>query len=168
MSGITSFNRHKNWIIGMNADSSPDIADMSPAQLFNQIGRILVADAPSGWQEILLTERYLFRRSEEVALATLKDGRVKGFTPGDGFELIDLFTALRKITYQPGKGAWFTAKFKLTIDGKFSIDYDYDNEPEWDVPIVPETYAEDLERFPRAPEYIPEWLQEKLREAGHQ
>ncbi|MFD0692101.1 hypothetical protein [Actinomadura fibrosa] len=54
------------------------------------------------------------------------------------------------------------AEFRLSKLGVFSIDYGFDNEPEWAVPVVPESYVEDLEQFPKDSEKIPVWFQEKL------
>lgn len=46
------------------------------------------------------------------------------------------------------------------------MDVDYDNEPDWKIPVVPATYAEEQEQFPRDLEHQPEWYQQKLREAA--
>ncbi|NHC12931.1 hypothetical protein G9H71_03965 [Motilibacter sp. E257] len=69
--------------------------------------------------------------------------------------------------YQQGKGAWYTARVGVTPDGRLSIDLDYDHEPQWRFDVVPETYVEDLEMFPRDEESLPGWLKEKVRQSGN-
>ncbi len=64
--------------------------------------------------------------------------------------------------YQPGKGTWFTARCTITADGRMSFDFDYDNEPEWDIDVYPDAYAEDQEKYPRDEEHQPDWLKHKL------
>jgi hypothetical protein len=82
-----------------------------------------------------------------------------------GFDLHNAFAALRKAMYQPGKGTWFTAEFRLTREGHFSTDFDVDNEPNWRVPIGAAAYARDLRDFPRDKECIPDWLRAAVDES---
>ncbi|WP_020577829.1 immunity protein YezG family protein [Actinopolymorpha alba] len=71
-------------------------------------------------------------------------------------DLYELFLDLRDATYEPGKGAWYTAEFVVDGDGRFSIDFDYDNRPAV-VSATEDDYFDDLEKYPRAPELIPDW-----------
>jgi hypothetical protein len=70
---------------------------------------------------------------------------------------------LREVMYRPGVGTWFTFTLTITPDGAADAQFDYDNEPEWDTPQIPQLYVEDMERFPRDDDHIPAWLAEKLR-----
>ncbi|SDJ99811.1 hypothetical protein SAMN05428985_102198 [Nocardioides sp. YR527] len=51
-----------------------------------------------------------------------------------------------------------------------SVNFNYDDEPAWSRPIdaanYAANYADDLEDFPRADEFIPAWLRGRLQEAG--
>ncbi len=69
---------------------------------------------------------------------------------------------LRAATYQDGKGAWFTAEISVTGEGRFEARYDYDSRPEFSIELVPSTFADDLQRFPRAEQHQPQWLKDEL------
>jgi hypothetical protein len=58
---------------------------------------------------------------------------------------------------QPGRGAWFTTTVRVSTDGRYSFDFDYDNEPDWHIRPLDETYMADLEKYPRPPDQIPAW-----------
>ncbi|MFD0692098.1 immunity protein YezG family protein [Actinomadura fibrosa] len=131
-------------------------------RLVGRVKDVVLSNAPLGWEEVVLTERFLYRVSEEVVMAKSVSGEVVNFSISHECDLDEIFDELRAMMYERGKGAWFTVEFRLSRSGRFSIDYDFDNEPEWAAPVVPESYVEDLERFPREPENIPAWLQEKL------
>lgn len=75
--------------------------------------------------------------------------------------------ALRKASLSPNGGAWFTADIRVRRDDDVSAEYDYDNEPDFGpVPATPKNYADDMERFPRAEENIPDWLRRYVEAAG--
>ena len=102
------------------------------------------------------------------------EASMRAYSPDDslsypdlgGFAFSKAMRALRSAMAQPGTGAWFSAEIKLTGEGGFTMDVDYDSEPAWKVPIVAETYVEEQELFPRDDENQPEWYRQKLREAG--
>lgn len=58
--------------------------------------------------------------------------------------------------------AWFSATLRVTDDGRFTFDFDYDNLPAWHIPPCDETYIADLEKFRRPADQIPTW-----RHPGH-
>ncbi len=52
----------------------------------------------------------------------------------------------------------------MTPEGGATAEYNYDSEPEWDVPIDPIAYVTDQEKFPRHEEHQPDWLKQRLAE----
>ncbi|WP_068482682.1 hypothetical protein [Pseudoclavibacter helvolus] len=76
----------------------------------------------------------------------------------------DAMDAVRVATYREGTGTWFSAKFTVTAAGAFTAEYNYDEEPVWDVPVDSIAYVTDQKRFPRDEEHQPEWLKAKLAE----
>ncbi|WP_068494061.1 hypothetical protein [Pseudoclavibacter helvolus] len=72
--------------------------------------------------------------------------------------------ALRAASYREGAGTWFSAKFTVTAAGAFTAEYNYNDEPEWDVPVDSIAYVTDQKHFPRDEEHQPEWLKAKLAE----
>lgn len=121
--------------------------------------------AGAGWQTGTLIYRLAGKVGESSATAKHYDGRTT-HPVIDGFAMDEAVEALRAAMARPGTGAWFTATIHLTVNGSFSMDVDYDNEPDWRIPVVPATYGEEQEQFPRDREHQPEWYQQKLREAG--
>lgn len=79
--------------------------------------------------------------------------------------VLALCKKLRHGMYQEGKGTWFSMTYTITRPSSFTVDFNYDEQPKFQFAPDPELYVEDLKRFPRDPEHIPDWLQEKLREA---
>lgn len=75
---------------------------------------------------------------------------------------------LRRPTPQPGKGAQDTAVVTVTSSGSllFDDDDDDDDEPQWHIDVVPDSYVEDPEVFPRDEEHRLAWLRQKLDLAG--
>ncbi|WP_246006976.1 hypothetical protein [Actinomadura pelletieri] len=72
---------------------------------------------------------------------------------------------MRTRMYTQGKGTWFTAEYVIVHPGRYSVDFDYDNEPDFGFEIDTKTYANEMKYFPRDEEYIPTWLRQKLNEA---
>lgn len=72
---------------------------------------------------------------------------------------------LRAGRYQKGRGAWFSMRYTITPPTHYDVTFSYDNPPDFLIPADPHAYVNDLEYFPRDPEHIPTWLQEKIDEA---
>jgi hypothetical protein len=65
-----------------------------------------------------------------------------------------------------GQRGWFTANLVIKRPGRYSIDYDYDNQPDFFPPLNAHLYALDFDYFSRTPENTPAWLKRKLDEAA--
>ncbi|MGW6280264.1 hypothetical protein [Kribbella sp. NPDC055071] len=130
-------------------------------ETLDTIGRALVADLPSGWRSVTATYLATATYAEFDADLIGADGVADQVDPlPEGLE--DGFETLRRQMYQPGKGAWLTARLTITPDGHFETDFDYDHEPAWSMPVDDDIYAADLAEFPREDQYIPGWLRAKL------
>lgn len=134
------------------------------AELHQHIGQALVAAAPLGWVELRRVQVQVGKTGQAFHRAVLTNGEEDGRWSAP-MAVGKALRELRSLMYRPGKGAWYTAVCTVTSSGEVSFDVD-DDEPQWDIDVVPETYAEDLEMFPRDEEHRPAWLQEKLRLAG--
>ncbi len=87
---------------------------------------------------------------------------------------IDLRNAMAKAS----AGAWFTGRLRLEASGAYRFEFDWDSEPVWPVEVDLEgnivkservetaELREDLRRHPRADEFMPGWLQERLSASG--
>ena len=127
--------------------------------LYKTIAMGCAASRPEQWTECVLD----FKKIERYALAELY------FTNPPGkptYAEIDdgVFEALVKLraemaTLNDGE-AWYTAVFRMTPDGKYKFDFDYDHLPAFD--LMPETdkWQDEFKRYPR-PELqaqIQDWL----------
>ncbi|MFC5997809.1 hypothetical protein ACFP6A_03595 [Quadrisphaera sp. GCM10027208] len=137
---------------------------VDPTLLYQQIFNAFRAAAPEGWTVGHITYLCAGKTAEYQALATMPDGRKVGFgrIPRT---LSKAFRALRDSMYRPGRGTWYTATATLYPDGRFSLDVDYDHEPQWDSPTSPGHYVEDAEQYPRDEKHTPDWLRQRLTEA---
>ncbi|HET6989510.1 MAG TPA: hypothetical protein VFI00_22970 [Kribbella sp.] len=134
---------------------------MSEIGTIDAIARALTAGLAPGWREVSAVYRATAPYAELDGTVLGPDGERTQLDPlPDGLE--DLFEALRRQMYQPGKGAWLTAYVSVTADGHFSTDFDYDHEPGWSIPVDAGIYSADLAEFPRDDQYVPVWLRTKL------
>lgn len=140
----------------------PD-ADMRPT--YQQILREAAGIAGEGWSTISIVSRRVARYAETDITATYADGGTRQLS-ASGTSLLKLIRGMRRQQYRPGTGAWFTAELRFMRAGTFSADFDYDDEPQWYAPIPPENYVEELERFPRDDEHIPDWMRSRLESAA--
>lgn len=142
-----------------------DLPDV--AEFYQRIGHGLVSGAPVGWVDVRMVDIEVGNAAQSTNVAVMQDGaEIDDW--GVDTAVYQALEDLRRVTYQPGQSAWYTAVVTVTAEGSVSFDFDYDNEPEWDIDVVPMTYVEDLEMFPRDEEHRPAWLREKLRLAAPQ
>ncbi|MBP7451412.1 MAG: hypothetical protein KA914_01320 [Ottowia sp.] len=84
-------------------------------------------------------------------------------SPGlEGFGL--LRTAMAKLG-----SAWYTAIFRMTPDGKFNFEFDYDHLPAFDIVPSPSKWRDEFKQYPR-PELqaqIQDWMDSDENDALH-
>jgi hypothetical protein len=128
-----------------------------------EAGSGVLAAAPDGWTELRFrldaTAELLSNKFE----ATLEDGSTVHLSAPDPPR--KKLQELRARMYEQGKGTWFTARYVIVRPGRYSVDFDYDNEPDFGMPIDPLTYLNDLKYFPRDDEHVPDWLRQRVEEA---
>ncbi|SMG32071.1 hypothetical protein [Agreia pratensis] len=130
---------------------------------FEETAKALFSLIPPGFERIELRMRSLVGYNSASARTVRADGT------RDSVKNIKIATdaakRLREAMYREGAGTWFSVLFVVTVEGKVDVAYNYDEEPEWKYPIDPVLYVQDLEKFPRDPENVPEWLQKRVFEA---
>jgi hypothetical protein len=143
----------------VNAESAGTDVVARRNELELEIAR-LVADAPApGWNSLKLVMKCVGKVQGGLIFMDRKGTEEREFPPRSSYRR---FRELKDIMFREGHGTWFSMTVELEHDGHMSATYNYDEEPAWDVPIGDGEYAVDLERYPRSPEHIPAWLQEKL------
>ncbi|UGT58282.1 immunity protein YezG family protein [Nocardia asteroides] len=134
--------------------------------LVHAIGQLLVDRTPAHWAAITFSAECTTSVSTyDLMIATVDSEPTRHEISQEVYEKVE---TLRRVMYQPDKGAWFSMVLEITADGEYSTSFDYDGppkteqyKPEW----TPQTYALDLQEFPRSRTNIPQWLQDKLSAA---
>jgi hypothetical protein len=144
----------------IRARSSPEDA----RALTEELGRALYSLMPAEADRI----EYEVRKVAPLGLETARwiesnNDRHPARVPD---EVTALAKQLREAMYRPGAGTWFKAAMTVTRAGSMDVDFNYDDEPDWDAPIDPHMYVQDLQKFPREDAAIPKWLHDRLAEAG--
>jgi hypothetical protein len=136
---------------------------MTSEHVAELIQRAAAASSPEGFDRAVLTAK-LLSSFEQWQLRVVSGDAEAG--PKAPEEIIDAVEELRDDMATPQGGAWYTAVFTVEGDGTFGVTFDYDHRPQWDVGLDAEAerrmFVEDLERYPRAPEAVPEWLRAML------
>lgn len=143
--------------------AQPTMSQSQQDELLTEIGRILASAILDDWEEI----RFSFGGVVDVSMPTMAvlrpDDSVQTLTPPR--KASRLMRELREGTYEPVRGAWFTARYVIEQSGTYRVEYDYDNEPALDFPLANSAYASDLAQFPREPRNVPDWLRAKVDQA---
>ena len=132
-------------------------------ELLKEIGAEILQHQPKKGEKLVYERMTAAGYGNSSLTAIYENGTSEQISPPAS--IISPCEKLRYGMHQEGKGTWFSMTYTITRPSSFTVDFNYDEEPEFQFAPDPELYAEDLEQFPRDPEHIPEWLQEKLREA---
>lgn len=125
-------------------------------QLIQEIGRLILRTLPPGWAESNIEYRAAGTHHELVAHLVAPNGTVVPLSPPP--EVRELFGRLREGMYQPERGTWVSALYRLQRPSSYSVDFNGDYEPMWDIPPAAADLAEELQRHPRAAANVPAWL----------
>lgn len=90
--------------------------------------------------------------------------------PSPDFELYRAWAHLRRVMSGPDRGAWMTARLRVSSDGRYSMDFEWDERPVWPGSVDAEgvihngddvdrsALLNDLRRYPREARMTPAWL----------
>ncbi|MFI0482179.1 hypothetical protein [Actinomadura sp. 9N215] len=136
-------------------------------KLLQEVGAEIISAAPAGWVEVRYSLGMTAELSGGYVTVRLEDDTTVRVKPPETSRL--KLRELRAGMYEPGKGTWFSAEYVVVRPGRYSVDFDYDNEPSFTATLnfkpSPMTYVNDLKWFPRDDEHIPGWLRQKIIEA---
>ncbi|SER22962.1 hypothetical protein [Lentzea albida] len=136
---------------------------MPPDEQHHLVGeatKTLLGQAPSGWERIIMDYMVVGRKVNVGAIARLQDGSTQRFPAPR--ELAPMLSALRQGMYTPDGGAWYSFRLIVQPPDRFTIQYNWNDQPPFPAPPAREQFALDQERFPRTPENMPEWFQRGL------
>ncbi|MCP2261553.1 Protein of unknown function (DUF4237) [Streptoalloteichus tenebrarius] len=145
--------------------TSPQLTEEEQLALEQRCCRLLARVLPADWRELHFQLVAVHTADAHAYEVTRADGEtVAGRLPD---EVCQVLGELRERMYQPGRGTWFSVLGWLTPPNQARLRYEFDEEPAWGDQEPPAAfYAADLERFPRDPAAVPDWLRARLDEAS--
>lgn len=118
----------------------------------------LIHAMPPEWDQLFVDVRSVGGFVELPArLITVLGGAVDWTLP-DG--VAEFFVNLKADMARPGSGAWTSVRYRLTHPSRYSAEYDWDGEPDWDHVPAREFFVAEAEQFPREP--VPDWLDRRV------
>ncbi|WP_406688717.1 glycohydrolase toxin TNT-related protein [Saccharopolyspora sp. ID03-671] len=129
-------------------------------QIARKIGVLLLQGAPEDWQEITVEYRATGEYTDLLGELTAQDGSSRPVEPPA--ELREIFERLREGMYRPDVGTWLSALYVVERPSSYRIDINFDTEPQWQRPLPRAAYVDELRRYPRSEDNIPDWMQERV------
>ncbi|KFU82688.1 hypothetical protein SAMN04489729_6201 [Amycolatopsis lurida] len=144
----------------------PQLDPIAQNELLGEITLSVVGALPPGWREVVLDYRVV-GKNIDVAVGVLDpNGTYQVWEPS--VETWRMFQRLRGGMYQDGEGTWFSARLVIEPPSRFRVQYNWQNEPDFQPYPSPDEFALEQERFPRGEEYMPDWFKRGLAASGAQ
>ncbi|RCW38806.1 uncharacterized protein DUF4237 [Halopolyspora algeriensis] len=129
-------------------------------QIARRIGVLLLQEAPEDWQQITVEYRATGEYRDLLGETARQDGSTETWQPPE--ELLGIFEHLREGMYRPDVGTWISALYIVERPSSYRIDINFDEEPQWQQPLPGAAYVDELRRYPRSEENIPDWMRARL------
>jgi len=142
--------------------STPGPLEQGP--LLQDLAGRLVSAAPEGWQQLTYLTRVIGAHTDETLAVQDADGQISRLEVPDGVG--EAVEGLKRAGFQEGKGTWLSMILSVHHTHQFNVEYNHDTEPELAPGTSPLAYAQELERFPRDADAVPDWFHARLREAA--
>lgn len=120
----------------------------------------LIGALPPGWQKLAIEFRAVGRNIDVAVGVTGPDGNQRVWDPPA--EVWRAFQRLRGGMYVENEGTWFSARYTLEPPSRFAIQYNHQNQPDFQPQPAPQEFATEQERFPRDAAYMPRWYRHGL------
>lgn len=148
---------------GIVVEGPMDLGDQS--ELADEITALLVESLPTGYEMFNLHYRAVGSYVDaDHSLVDLFMEDVDWTPPA---KLLDMLGQLRVGMYRAGQGTWFTAHVRFDYISRLDIQFDWTAEPEWEGVTPPQAaFSEELRSYPRQPEAVPMWLEQKGSQVG--
>ncbi|EIE98497.1 hypothetical protein [Saccharomonospora glauca] len=130
-------------------------------ELLDELASVLLDSAPDDWALIVLEYMCVGRHVELRVGVKDSNGQPIGWEPPRDVD--GIFWKLRVGMYREGDGAWLSTFFRMRRPRTYEVFYNWNNEPPWNAEA--ESFAKELELFPRSAERIPDWFRKRLAEA---
>lgn len=145
----------------------PPRVPLNPAQIDGLVQGFttrMIHSLPADWQQLFITFRCVGDYVEMPVRIITIFGQAREWEPPT--DTTEFFLRLRRGMYRKGEGTWSSAKYHLAHLSKVGIDYNWKEEPDWDMLPPATSFQRELELLPRDADHIPNWLAEKLPQTG--
>ncbi|GAA1089077.1 hypothetical protein [Nocardiopsis metallicus] len=139
---------------------SRDLSPLEQGEFLQDLARSLVSVMPRGWQQLTYLARPIGGLNEHVLAVQGADGQVSEVELPDDAHV--KATALKKAGFQEGKGSWLSMVMSVHHSGQMNVEYNHDAQPDISPVPSPLIYLQELRRFPRPQDQIPDWMREQL------
>ncbi|MFE3956881.1 hypothetical protein ACFXPS_22165 [Nocardia sp. NPDC059091] len=129
-------------------------------ELLTQITAQIQLALPAGWSRLQAGYDAVGDYTACSALVWMQNGALFGTALPDS--VVQGFANLRAGMARPETGTWLHATYWLNDPDRFSIEYDRQGIPQFEVPATAKDCARELELYPRSDENIPGWMRELL------
>ncbi|MFD4457439.1 hypothetical protein [Nocardia sp. NPDC058480] len=136
---------------------------MEQQEILDEITREILPTLPHEWTRLIARGMFVGRHTDAETGIKMPNGSILPWqfpTP-----VWRRFQDLRKGMYTEGFGTWFEFEYILEPPARFNIRYNRDNYPGFAVAPKAEDYALENQRYPRSPQYIPDWFRNGLSAA---
>jgi hypothetical protein len=141
----------------------PPLDTMQQNDLLNEQTAELVGALPPGWAELVIDFRAIGANLDVAVGLRDQDGPHRTWDPPA--EVWRRFQRLRGGMYRENEGTWFSARYVVQAPGRYTVQYNWTNEPDFQPYPDPSHFAIEQERFPRDEAYMPSWYRERLAAA---
>lgn len=138
----------------------PALSPVEQQEKLVEITNDVLRTLPAGWTRLILRARMIGTHSESTTGVKMADGSVQRWPFPQ--EVWRKFQQLRKGMYSEGLGSWIEFEYIVDPPGRFSIQYNRDQEPQFRQVPANRDFATENQWFPRADEHMPEWFRSGL------
>ncbi len=129
-------------------------------ELFKDFTTRMIHSLPPEWDQLFIDFRSVGEYVEMPArVITVLGGAIQWEPPGDTAPFL---VKLRDAMYKPDEGVWTSLRYHLVHPDRYSIQYNWDREPDWDHVPPARFFEQELDRYPRSDEFMPDWLVDRL------
>lgn len=121
------------------------------------VADLLLMHAPTDWTQLRVGYRAAGSYVEMPGFVLGLDGQLRPWDPPAA--AAEEFAAMRARMIPPGKGPWSGTQMIIEFPVRTSTSYTVDD-PGWNTRPPAPAVLDDLRRFPRPPELVPEWMRE--------
>jgi len=139
----------------------PRLSTSEQQQKLDQITAQVVPTLPEGWRRLVLRVQTVGAHSEMSAGVLMPDGSTRGWSLSP--EVWRLFMQLRKGMYTEGTGSWVGFEYIVDPPGKYTITYNFEDEPAFETARTPQDFATENRWFPRSEDTMPDWFRKGLK-----